>query len=123
MAGDIVDAPRYDRKYVGKTLQAARRAAGLTQEQASELAGCSNRHLVQVEGGTTGLSIDLLLALCSIYHITPNDALKAIAPDSDSDRDEVPLLSAYRKLSKRQRKTACAILTALVRDEKEWACD
>jgi transcriptional regulator with XRE-family HTH domain len=64
---------KYNRKAIGKILQAARKAKGITQDKAAELAGCSLRHLVQIEGGTTGLSTDLMLSLCSAYSITPND--------------------------------------------------
>lgn len=114
-----MEAPKYDRIPVGKLLQQARKASGLTQEKAAEAAGCSCRHLVQIEGGTTGLSIDLLLSLCSVYQITPNDAFLAILSDEKADIDEISLLSAYRNLSNHKKKTARTLLTALVREEKE----
>lgn len=111
-----MEAPKYDRVLVGKLLKSARIASGLTQEKAAEAAGCSLRHLVQVEGGTTGMSIDLLLSLCSVYHITPDNAFSAVIPDRETDTDEVALLSAYRRLSKEQKKTARALVITLAKD-------
>lgn len=115
---DKMEAPKYNRTPVGKLLQNARKAAGLTQAEAAEAAGCSLRHLVQVERGATGLSIDLLLSLCSVYHITPNDAFGAIIADEETHVDEIPLLSAYRSLRERTKKTARAIMETLVEDDK-----
>lgn len=114
-----MEAPKYDRTPVGELLQNARKASGLTQAAAAEAAGCSGRHLIQIEGGTTGMSIDLLLSLCSVYHITPNDAFSAIISNEETHVDEIPLLSAYRSLSESKKKTAYAIMVALVEDDKD----
>ena len=116
---DKMEAPKYDRMPVGKLMQNARKSTGLTQAEAAEAAGCSVRHLVQVERGATGLSIDLLLSLCSVYHITPNDAFSTIISDEETHVDEIPLLSAYRSLTEGKKKTARAIMATLVEDEQE----
>lgn len=58
---------------VGDKLQKARLANGYTQEQVSEIIGCSPRYVGQLETDTTSGSISFILSLCNLYHITPND--------------------------------------------------
>lgn len=118
--GDGMHTPKYDRKAVGSLLQDARKATGLTQEQVAEAAGCSHRHIISIEGGTAGISIDLLLTLCALYRITPNDALTAILLGNQKERsgDELRLAVLFRGLSKDKQKVALALLSALAHMEE-----
>lgn len=58
---------------VGDKLQKARIANGYTQEQVTEIIGCSSRYVGQLETDTTSGSISIILNLCELYHISPND--------------------------------------------------
>ncbi len=58
---------------VGDKLQKARIANGYTQERVAEIIACSSRYVGQLETDTTSGSISLILNLCKLYHITPND--------------------------------------------------
>ena len=75
----------YDRKASGALIQSKRLEFRLTQEQLAEKVGCSVRHIVNVERGSIGLSIDTMLRICEIFRITPNELLfpKANADDSE----------------------------------------
>lgn len=107
---------KYDRISAGRILQKARQAVGKTQEQAANTVGCSLRHLIQIEGGTTGLSIDLLLALCSLYQITPNTVLGVA--DQQYTNDEALAISSYRTLPEDTKRTARVLLAALAKDSE-----
>lgn len=102
---------QYDRVAVGKLLQKARKASGYTQESAAEAAGCSHRHIISVEGGTTGLSINLLLTLCNIYHITPNDIFHTYLGKQDNIEDTVIIKAILGNLSAKERKRALVLLS------------
>lgn len=118
-AGGQMETPKYNRVPVGKVLQQARKAAGLTQEKAAEAVGCSLRHIIQIEGGATGLSIDLLLSLCVLYHITPNDVLCVLMPNEPVTRGEAFIISSYRALSDEEKRIAQVLLTALAKDTRD----
>ena len=105
---------KYDRISAGRILQKARQAIGKTQDQAANTVGCSLRHLIQIEGGTTGLSIDLLLALCSLYQITPNAVLGI--GDQHCPDDEALAISSYRALPEDKKRIARVLLAALAKD-------
>lgn len=111
-----MEITKYNRILAGRTLQKARQAVGMTQEQAANTVGCSLRHLVQIEGETTGLSIDLLLALCNQYQITPNDVLGTV--DQPCADDEMLAVISYRTLPDDKKRIARILLAALAKDSE-----
>lgn len=58
---------------VGANLQAARKRAQLTQEQAADLAKLSNRGYAAIERGDTCMRIDTMLDICRALDITPDE--------------------------------------------------
>ena len=61
---------------IGKTMQTIRKSLGLTQEQVAEKLYLAPRYISDIERDKTKGSIDTLVKLCNIYHVTPTFILK-----------------------------------------------
>lgn len=61
---------------LGETLKNIRHSLGLTQEQVSEQLGLTPRYISDIERDKTKGSLDTLVKLCNIYHVSPNHILK-----------------------------------------------
>ena len=57
-----------DTKAIGKRIQALRRAAGMTQEQAAETLGISPNYVSNIETGRDICSTVVLLGMANLYH-------------------------------------------------------
>lgn len=62
-------------KDMHKKLRALRIRAGMTQEQAGNLAGKTRTWLANIERGTHALRIHHYMLLCEIYRVYPDHAL------------------------------------------------
>jgi transcriptional regulator with XRE-family HTH domain len=60
---------------VGKELQQAREAAGLTQEQAAFRAGLSRPYVSQLERGLKSPTLEALFRLCDALGITASELI------------------------------------------------
>ncbi len=61
---------------IGKTMQTIRKSLGLTQEQVAEKLYLAPRYISDIERDKTKGSIDTLVKLCNLYHVTPTFVLK-----------------------------------------------
>lgn len=102
----------YDRKQVGAVMQEARLAVGLTQDKLSEKADISLRHIVDVERGTNGVSLDALMRICEVLHITPNDLLLPADPTTYPELDW--LVRTLKTLTPDERQTIVTIASTFV---------
>lgn len=68
---------------IGKILKETRQSLGLTQEEVSEKLGLAPRYISDIERDKTKGSLDTLVKLCNIYHITPTYVLKDFLNSSD----------------------------------------
>ena len=66
----------YEKIMIGKTMQTIRKSLGLTQEQVAEKLYLAPRYISDIERDKTKGSIDTLVKLCNIYHVTPSFVLK-----------------------------------------------
>lgn len=73
---------------IGKILKETRRSLGLTQEEVSEQLGLAPRYISDIERDKTKGSLDTLVKLCNIYHITPTYVLKDFLNSSDIKYDD-----------------------------------
>ncbi len=64
-----------DYKEVGKRIAKRRKELGLKQSQVTEKAGLSDKYLSNIERATSILSIDVLMKLCAVLQITPDELL------------------------------------------------
>ncbi len=68
---------------IGLRVKQAREAAGLTQERLSELVDVTAQYLSGVERGAVGLSVPVLLQLCSILLVSSDYILMGDTECSD----------------------------------------
>ncbi len=61
---------------IGKAMQTVRKSLGLTQEQVAEKLYLAPRYVSDIERDKTKGSIDTLVKLCNLYHVTPTFILK-----------------------------------------------
>lgn len=60
---------------IGQNIRTLRKQCNMTQAQLSEKVNVSTVHISHVENGTSSISLPLLLDLCSVFGVTPNDIL------------------------------------------------
>ena len=58
---------------VGKNLKQARKDKGYTQKQVAQKFGMTQQQYSRFEDGVFELNYTLILDLCALYDITPND--------------------------------------------------
>lgn len=71
---------------IGLRVKQAREAAGLTQERLSELMDVTAQYLSGVERGAVGLSVPVLIRLCSILLVSSDFILAGDTEYSDVTR-------------------------------------
>ena len=75
---------------------------GYTQEDVAEMLDLAPRYVSDIERNKTKGSIDTLVKLCNIYHITPTYILQDYLDLKDEFRID-PDLVGYYELSKRDK--------------------
>ena len=60
---------------IGTRIQAAREAAGLTQEKLAELIPMATKNLSDVERGVVGISLTMLVRICEILSVSSDTIL------------------------------------------------
>lgn len=60
---------------IGQNIRMLRKQHNMTQAQLSEKVNVSIVHISHIENGTSSISLPLLLDLCSVFGVTPNDIL------------------------------------------------
>lgn len=68
---------------IGKILKETRISLGFTQEEVAEKIGLAPRYISDIERDKTKGSIDTLVKLCNIYHITPTYVLREFLNSED----------------------------------------
>lgn len=86
---------------IGKKLRETRRSLGLTQEQVSETLGLAPRYISDIERDKTKGSLDTLVKLCNIYHITPTYILKEYLNSSEIEIDDT--IIGYYQLAEEEK--------------------
>ena len=83
---------------IGKILKDTRISLGFTQEEVAEKLGLAPRYISDIERDKTKGSIDTLVKLCNIYHITPTYVLQEFLNSEDIKVDSN--LIGFYQLSK-----------------------
>lgn len=97
-----------DKIKIGKIMKSVRKSRGLTQEQVAEKLGLASRYISDIERDKTKGSLDTLVRLCNIYHITPTYVLKEYLNTSDY-REDIQLVDFYR-LSKKEKQLVLKLI-------------
>jgi transcriptional regulator with XRE-family HTH domain len=66
-------------RLLGRTLQDARKARGLTQAALAQQVGCSTSHLAHVEAGEFGMSVGLLVRITDALGVSVDRVLALAA--------------------------------------------
>lgn len=108
---------KWDHAEVGDALQARRKAIGLTQEQMAEKIGISQNFYARIEAGTSGMSIETLMSICSVLLITPNDILiPGEKPASLTDNADIDwIIRTMKRCTEKQRSSIVDIIKAYYR--------
>lgn len=69
------DGAFMNRKNVGQNLRMLRRQCGMTQAQLAQEIGVSTDHVSHAEIGFGSISLPLLIEICKLLDVTPNDIL------------------------------------------------
>ena len=88
---------------IGKTLKDIRKSLGLTQEYVSEELGLAPRYISDIERDKTKGSIDTLVKLCNLYHVTPTYDLQHYLNISEAKMNNLNKINGLEALSKSER--------------------
>lgn len=66
---------KYDPYIVGNNVRVLREEAKISRDMLSYQIGISTCHLGKIERGEANMRYEILFALCSIFHVTPNQLL------------------------------------------------
>ena len=69
---------------IGRKIRQARIELGLSQEKLAEQCSISTSFLGHIERGTRKMSLETMIALCSVLHISTDYLLMDELPDSDT---------------------------------------
>lgn len=94
---------------IGELLKRTRKSLGYTQEDVAEMLDLASRYISDIERDKTKGSVDTLVKLCNIYHITPTYVLQEYLNIADDYKIEPDLVGFY-KLNSRDKK----IITELI---------
>lgn len=86
---------------IGQILKDTRKSLGLTQEYVSEVLGLAPRYISDIERNKTKGSIDTLVKLCNLYHITPTYVLQNYLVNND--KEYVNTIIGFDSLSKKEK--------------------
>ena len=98
----------YDKIKIGNMMKSIRKSRGLTQEQVAEQLGLAPRYISDIERDKTKGSLDTLVRLCNIYHVTPTYVLRDYLNTSDYNEDSQ--LVAFYRLSKKEREVVLKLI-------------
>lgn len=80
---------------IGELLKKTRKSLGYTQEEVAEMLDLASRYISDLERNKTKGSIDTLVKLCNIYHITPTYVLQDYLEITDDFKIDPNLIGFY----------------------------
>lgn len=102
---------------IGDTLKRTRKSLGYTQEEVAEMLDLAPRYISDIERNKTKGSIDTLVKLCNIYHITPTYVLQDYLINSEDFKINPDLIGFY-ELNKNDKEVVIKLIQYLNRKEK-----
>ena len=101
-----------DLRVIGNRLLAVRKRAGLTQAEAAEAAGLSDRTYADIERGTVNMRIETLMRICKALRITPDQVLTG---GEETDLRETEVQARLDACAPEQRHTAMQLMDVYLR--------
>ena len=99
----------FDFHEIGNNLLLVRKRNGLTQSEAAERAGISDRTYADIERGSVNMRIETLLRLCQAFNITPDEILTKKSEDSNDIKEE-KFIEMLDNCSSSEKRTALELL-------------
>lgn len=85
-----------NKENIGQNLRTLRRQCGITQAELAEKTGVSTDHISHAEIGSGSISLPLLIAICKLLEVTPNDILAGeYSPNTAGEEEDVCEESKY----------------------------
>ncbi len=97
---------------IGDILRKTRKSLGYTQEEVAEMLDLASRYISDIERDKTKGSVDTLVKLCNIYHITPTFILQEYL-DLDKEYKLDPDLIGFYELDRRDQEVILALIQYL----------
>ena len=102
-----------DLRAIGNKLFSGRKKLGLTQGEAAEAAGLSDRTYADIERGTVNMRLETILKICEAFQITP-DAILTEEEHSLSTRQE-ELFEQLSHCTIKQKEAAMELLSVYLK--------
>lgn len=112
----------YSAKDVGQRLRGLRRDYGYSRERIAEAIGRSPKYYADIERGTCGMSLETLLALAEVYHVSLDFLVEGRTGDpGESTTDEATRWAVKRLcgLEDRRRKIVVEMVNLMVEQAGE----
>ena len=103
---------KVDGALIGRRVKAARKLAGLTQEQLAEKIDISANAVAKLENHLMSASLQTLVKICNTLHLDINYLLREDCGTQEEGRDAV-LDSLYRALPPRERDFMLYVMNGL----------
>ncbi len=95
---------------IGELLRRTRKSLGYTQEEVAEMLDLASRYISDIERDKTKGSVDTLVKLCNIYHITPTYVLQDYLELTEDYKIDPNIIGFY-ELSEHDKQ----VITELIR--------
>ena len=111
---------KVDKIILGAKLHDARKAAGFSTDRVAELCDCAATTIRAMEGGARLPSVPMLVRLCNVLQISPNELLRNEFTFPLADFDQVEeertrdLLLKLQRLPSEKRELVCDVLDTLL---------
>lgn len=106
-----------DNKAIGKRIAARRRELGLKQWQVEQKADLCFKYMSNIERGTTTVTIDVLMKLCSVLETTPDALLLGAANDNNDFQRSMS--SRLRQMSSKQAALTLSLMDWILSQKLE----
>lgn len=102
---------------IGDILRRTRKSLGYTQEEVAEMLDLASRYISDIERDKTKGSIDTLVKLCNIYHLTPTYILQDYLDVRDDYKIDPNLIGFY-ELSAHDKKVVIELIQYMNKKDK-----
>lgn len=107
-----------DYREVGKHIATRRRELGLKQWQVEKNAGLSEKYLSNIERGSSVLSVDVLMKICTALETTPDALLLGAVADEDNDYVQ-SIINRVQQMSSKQARLALSLMDWILSQKLE----
>ena len=105
-----------DYKEVGKRISKRRKELGYKQSQVTEMADLSDKYLSNIERATSVVSIDVMMKICDVLEITPNDLLLGTSSKDTSSINDKYIIEKISKFTPAEKAAVISFIEWI--DEK-----